>query len=280
VNDDASQPPPPGPPPPGSHPPPVSQPPGPSQPPPPTTPPLSEPVGAPGPAADRVDVLPPASWGPGRAFAGFVFVFIASLVLGVAVVAFDPEIESLAAGVTLQALLAGAMILGAFLFARPRSTSLATPADLGLRRPRRKAIWLSIATYFGYIACAIVVALLLAPEQEDITRELGGDEGVLGAVIAGFLIIVVAPVSEEIFFRGFFFRGLRRGMAAILAALISSGIWALLHYTGPGTWGVVVQLAVFGLWLSWLYERTGSIYPTIAVHAVNNAIAFSILLSS
>jgi membrane protease YdiL (CAAX protease family) len=251
-----------------------------SQPPPPSTPALSDPIGPPppgGPVDDRV--LPEAGWGPGRAFAGLAFVFVASIVLGVVVVAFDPELESLVAQVTLQSLLAGALIFGALLFARPAAGLLAEPEDLGLRRALRNPIWLSIATYFGYIACAIVVALLLAPEQEDITRDLGGDEGVLGSVIAGFLIIVVAPVSEEVFFRGFFFRGLRRGMPVAVAALISSAIWGLLHYTGAGTWGVVVQIMVFGLWLSWLYERTGSIYPTIAVHAVNNAVAFSILLS-
>ena len=73
---------------------------------------------------------------------------------------------------------------------------------------------------------------------------------------------------------------MRNGMPVRRGADLASGIWGLFHYTGPGTWGVVVQITVFGLWLSWLYERTGSIYPTIAVHIVNNAIAFTILISS
>ena len=42
---------------------------------------------------------------------------------------------------------------------------------------------------------------------------------------------------------------------------------------------MVLQLAVFGVALSWLYERTGSIWPTIGVHALNNAIAFALLTS-
>jgi membrane protease YdiL (CAAX protease family) len=42
---------------------------------------------------------------------------------------------------------------------------------------------------------------------------------------------------------------------------------------------VVLQLAVFGVILAWLYERTGSLWPTIAVHALNNALAFAILTS-
>ena len=125
------------------------------------------------------------------------------------VIAFDSEIESLAAKVVLQLLVAGSLIGAAFLFASPELRSFAPREALGLRRPVRKSIWLSVATYFGYIACAAVIALLLAPEQDDITRELGGDEGALGTIVAGFLIVIVAPVSEEIFFRGFLFAGLQ-----------------------------------------------------------------------
>jgi uncharacterized protein len=204
------------------------------------------------------------------------------VVIGLALLvsAFDPDIESLGAQVTLQAALAGALILTAFLFANRDLRGVSAREALGLRRPVRKPVWLAVATYFGYVGCAVVISLLLAPEQEDITRELGGDSGALGSAIAGFLIVIVAPISEEIFFRGFLFRGMRNGMHAALAALLASGIWGLFHYTGPGTWGVVLQITVFGLWLSWLYERTGSIYPTIAVHMVNNAIAFTLLLST
>ncbi len=153
-------------------------------------------------------------------------------------IAFDPEIESLGAQVALQALLAASLILTAFLFASPDLREPRRREALGLRRPLRKPIWLAVATYFGYIGCAIVISLLLAPEQEDITRELGGDSGSVGTVIAGFLIVIVAPVSEEIFFRGFLFRGHAPDDAA--------GSWprcwrarsgACFHYTGPGHLG-------------------------------------------
>jgi uncharacterized protein len=251
-----------------------------SQPPPPTGPPLSPPAGGfPQPTAPETR-LPEAGWGAGRAFGGLGFLIVTAIGLALVVGAFDPDIESLGAQVTLQALLAASLILTAFLFASPDLRSLAPRSDLGLRRGWRTGVWLAVAAYFGYIACAIVISLLLAPEQEDITRELGGDSGTVGTVVAGFLIVIVAPLSEEIFFRGFLFRGMSRTMGGVVAALLASAIWGLFHYTGPETWGVVVQITVFGLWLSWLYERTGSIYPTIAVHTVNNAVAFTILVSS
>jgi membrane protease YdiL (CAAX protease family) len=252
-----------------------------SQPPPPSGPPLSLPAGA---LSDQTkaagDLMPVAGWGPGRALGGLGFLVVVVILLALVVAAFDPEIETLGAQVTLQALLAGALIVTAFLFAGPDLRSLAPRALLGLRRPLRNPIWLALATYFGYVGCAIAISLLLSPHQEDITRDLGGDSGTPGTVIAGLLIVVVAPISEEIFFRGFLFSGLRRAMWGAIAAVVASGIWGLFHYTGPGTWGVVLQITVFGLWLSWLYSRTGSIYPTMAVHALNNAIAFAVLISN
>ena len=263
-------------PPPGSSPPPATTD---SQPPPPTGPPLSRPAGGHRAEIPTGGLLPSGTWGPGRAFLGLGFLLVVVIVLALIVSAFDPDIDSLGAQVTLQALLAASLIFTAFLFAGHDRT-LAGREVLGLRRPQRPAVWLSIATYLGYVVCAIVISILLAPEQEDITRELGGDSGTVGTVIAGILIVAVAPLSEEIFFRGFFYSGLRRGMPAVLAAILASGIWGLFHYTGAGTWGVVVQITVFGLWLSWLYERTGSIYATMAVHALNNAIAFTLLLAT
>ncbi len=250
-----------------------------SQSPPPTGEPLSEPLEpAPSPAAGPPPGSTEPAWGAGRVFAG-IGVLLLALILEVGVIAaFDPDLESLAAKLVLQAALGATLVAVAFFIASP-GRGLATPGALGLRRPLRPAIGPALIAYVGYFLCAIVIALLLQPEQEDVTRELGVDEGTLGAIAAGILIIVVAPLTEEVFFRGFMFTGMRRSLPFLAAAAIPSVIWGLFHYTGPDSWGVVVQLAIFGLWLSWLYERTGSIWPTIAVHAVNNAIAFAILTS-
>ena len=44
--------------------------------------------------------------------------------------------------------------------------------------------------------------------------------------------------------------------------------------------GVVPQLAVFGVLLAWLYERTGSLWPPVMLHTLNNAIALVIVTST
>jgi uncharacterized protein len=238
-----------------------------------------------GPHSGDASPAPPdttPTWGPKRALGGLAALLALVLVEAIVVSAIDggdSDSLGLAASLTLQAALAATMVGVAFAVARP-GEGWAAATELGLRRPLHPAIKASVLAYFAYIGCALVIAALIQPEQEDVTRELGADEGVLGTIVAGFLIVCVAPVTEEVFFRGFMFNGLRRGTSFAVAALVSAAIWGVFHYTGEGSWGVVLQLTVFGIVLAWLYERTGSVYPTIAVHGFNNAVAFAILMSS
>jgi membrane protease YdiL (CAAX protease family) len=211
--------------------------------------------------------------------AGLCFLLVTVILEAFVVSAFDPDISSLGARLVLQGLLAATLIVTALMFASPQLREPAPASVLGLRRPLRSPYASMAIAYFGYVAVAILIAAVLQPHQEDVTRDLGFGEGPLGSTAAALLIIVAAPISEEMFFRGFMFAGLRRSAPFVVAAVISSCVWGLFHYTGAGSWGVVLQLSLFGLALAWLYERTGSIWPTIAVHALNNAIAFALLTS-
>jgi uncharacterized protein len=249
----------------------------PSQPPPPAPPPPPEPeAAAPPPERDR-GLLPAVFWGPGQTLVGLAVLLAVTLVEVSIIAGFDPDLESLGARLTLQALLAISLAAVALLLAKP--WQLTPPSLLGLRKALTPPWKPAALAYLVYIGCAIAIAALIQPEQDDVTEELGYGESALGDAAIGFLIIAVAPLTEEMFFRGFMFSGMRRRLPFAAAAAISAGIWGLFHYTGPGTWGVVAQLAVFGVILAWLYERTGSIWPTIGVHALNNAIAFAILTS-
>jgi uncharacterized protein len=221
--------------------------------------------------------LPVAGWGPAQALAGLAALLGITIVQVGVIAAFDSDLESLGARIAVQVGLAASLAGVAIAFAL--RGPLADPGALGLRRPVVPALKASFLAYLTYFGCAILIALVIQPEQEDVTEQLGYGESAFADVMVGLLVIGIAPFTEEIFFRGFLFAGFRRRLPFIVAAALSAGIWGLFHYTGAGTWGVVIQLAVFGVILSWLYERTGSIWPPIAVHAINNAIAFAILTS-
>jgi uncharacterized protein len=222
---------------------------------------------------------PSATWGPGRVAGGIGALLLTTVVEVGVVSAFDPNLDSLAARLVTQAMLAVTLVGIAFVVSAGSRGGVASPSSLGLRRPLRSPIGLAAAAYLGYIVMALAYSTLVHPHQEDVTRDLGFGHGAFGAIAAGVLIVIAAPISEEIFFRGFIFGGLRHRLSFPAAGLISAAIFGLFHYTGAGSLGVVPQLAFLGFALSWVYEETGSIYPTMAIHALNNALAFALLTS-
>lgn len=87
---------------------------------------------------------------------------------------------------------------------------------------------------------------------------------IVGSLVGG---VVIAPLVEEIAFRGLLYATLRRRLSWVLAASVSAAVFALLH-----GYGVAGFASVFGsgvLW-AWGYERTRSLLPGILAHAANN----------
>ncbi len=107
--------------------------------------------------------------------------------------------------------------------------------------------------------------LIGEPHQKDIAKGFGA------VPVQVLLIVIAAPISEEVCFRGMLFGGLRERLPRIAAALISGLIFGGLHaITGISA---VPPLIVFGFILALLYEKTGSIVPGILLHMLNNSVA-------
>jgi membrane protease YdiL (CAAX protease family) len=223
-------------------------------------------------------VIAERSWGPSKALLGILVLVVVVALEGAVVSIIDPGLHSVGAKLALQAMLAVTLAAVAFFMAGTDGRA-AAPAALGLRRPSGNPVRTAIIGYAAYFAFVIVYANTVQPHQKDLTRALGFNHGAVAAVVIGLLVVLAAPISEEIFFRGFLFGGLRRGLPFVGAAVVSALIFGAFHYTGVRSLTVLPQLAALGLVLAWVYERTGSIYPTMAIHAVNNAIAFVILIS-
>jgi membrane protease YdiL (CAAX protease family) len=202
--------------------------------------------------------------------------FVALVIETLIVSAFDPHLKSVGAKLALQAVLALTLFAVPFAFAA-FSGSRKPGQALGLRRPEGHTLRLAATAYVAYFAFALAYSALVSPHQKDLTRHLGYGDGVAASIAAGALIILAAPISEEVFFRGFLFGGLRRRLPFVAAAVISAAIFGAFHYTGPHSLTVLPQLGMLGLTQAWLYERSGSIYPTIGIHVLNNALAFAIL---
>jgi membrane protease YdiL (CAAX protease family) len=137
---------------------------------------------------------------------------------------------------------------------------------LGVRSFKPSALKWMLAAIGAYLLfSAVYVALFGAPEQEDIAESFGT------LPLQILLIVIAAPVSEEVCFRGMLFGGLRERLPRLAAALICGLIFGGLHaLTGISA---VPPLIAFGFILALLYEKTGSIVPGILLHMLNNSIA-------
>jgi hypothetical protein len=138
--------------------------------------------------------------------------------------------------------------------------------QLGVRRFRPSATKWMAAAIGAYLLFAIAyTAVFGQPEQQDVAEAFGA------IPVQVLLIVVAAPISEEVCFRGMLFGGLRERLPRLAAALISALIFGGLHAT-TGLSAVPVLVA-FGLILALLYEKTGSIWPGILLHMLNNSVA-------
>jgi uncharacterized protein len=137
---------------------------------------------------------------------------------------------------------------------------------LGVRRFRPSALGWMAAAAGAYLLFATLYSLLIVqPHQKDIAEGFGA------VPVQALLIVVAAPVSEEVCFRGMLFGGLRERLPRLAAALISGLIFGGLHAITGIT--AVPPLIVFGFLLALLYEKTGSVVPGILLHMLNNCVA-------
>ena len=180
----------------------------------------------------------------------------------------DADATFLLVGIVVQD---GVWVTLALLFAliklRPRAW------QFGLRPARLKravgwatlAFLLLYAFEFGYLE-------LLNVDESNV-EDLGADAGAWEQIATALAVIVIAPITEEFFFRGFFYRALRNRMRWWWAALLNGVIFGALHYEGYDTLLLLPVIAVFGFTMCLVYERTGTIFATIAVHAAFNTVA-------
>jgi membrane protease YdiL (CAAX protease family) len=169
-----------------------------------------------------------------------------------------------------------AMIGSAILFARLLDPP-ATPGKFGLRLTRlRPAIGWTLLSWVSFFAFATIWGLALGiTEEDDLPEELGVDGSTAALVAVSILVCVLAPIAEELFFRGFCFTALRRALGMLPAAALTGIIFGAIHLGGTDI-EFIVPLMVFGFFLCLLYVWTDSLLPCIVLHALNNALALGV----
>jgi membrane protease YdiL (CAAX protease family) len=146
--------------------------------------------------------------------------------------------------------------------------------QFGFRPFRASALGWALLAFVVYLVLAAIYVELAQPPKDDLPQQLGADKSTALAVITGIFVIGVAPPVEEFFFRGFLYQSLRNRIGIRGAAPASALMWAGVHFKPE----FLVPLAILGVALALLFEKTDSLWPCILVHALNNALAFSVTL--
>jgi len=147
-----------------------------------------------------------------------------------------------------------------------------TPASyLALNRPRPGeivfALLCTVALLIVFDLLLVVGGRDLVPSYQVEAYQTAKDAGRLIALLIA--IVVVAPIGEEIAFRGFLYRGIVRPGYERLAIVVIALAWALLHVQYD--WLGMAQIFAAGLLLGWIRWASGSTTLTILMHVVINA---------
>ncbi|OFW60260.1 MAG: hypothetical protein A2W01_09015, partial [Candidatus Solincola sediminis] len=89
-------------------------------------------------------------------------------------------------------------------------------------------------------------------------------------------VVVLAPVFEEVFFRGLFYSALRRRLGVALGVLVSAIVFGVLHFEPLS----MLSLIMVGAILAFLYERTDSLFAPMLAHALYNGVVILIAILS
>jgi CAAX protease family protein len=137
-----------------------------------------------------------------------------------------------------------------------------------------------LALYFGGVLVigSILTAILQGVSSKHVQapHQLPTHLSAGELVLAGITVLVLAPIAEELFFRGMLFKSLRARHGFWFAGPISAVCFGAAHFQGQWQNGLLLALVMVfvGLGLAWLYDWRKNIVANMAAHATFNVIGF------
>ena len=224
---------------------------------------------------EEIRASPGRTWGVRDALLAMVAVPLVATAFA-ALVAVGLELPDAVSLVVASLALCGLAVL---VGRRPARQSGGWSSALGLDLPE----WSDCARILGWTLLlilaqgAVASALLAVPALRGVEPESNvgflEDQSLPVLLVLSVLTVTVAPVVEEVLFRGVVLRGLMLRMPFWPAALLSSAGFGLLHVQSLSAGSVFTVLAIgtLGLGLCLLARRTGRLGPCIGVHSLYNA---------
>jgi membrane protease YdiL (CAAX protease family) len=149
---------------------------------------------------------------------------------------------------------------------------------LALRRPRRwlSALGTAVLVLVAVDLVSLAVDPILHPGREQGLTPTRWEPSHAGAfAVFAFAVVVLAPLTEELAFRGLGY-GLLRPFGLVPPIVGSSFLWALAH----GLLNALPVITILGIGLAWLRHRQGSTIPGMILHGAFNGIALAASLAT
>jgi hypothetical protein len=158
-------------------------------------------------------------------------------------------------------------------------------ADFGFRRLSLgvavAAVVIAAILYYG--VTALYAALVHLHGKDKLPSELDVSHNTAALIGVAVFVCAIAPICEEFFFRGFIFGGLRNIPLRIgrvdggpwLAAVLTGALFGAVHASSASA-QYLIPLGFLGFVLCLVRWRTGSLYPCMALHSANNALALGV----
>lgn len=155
-----------------------------------------------------------------------------------------------------------------------------TAEDIGLHRlPFWRDILMAPAGLVVYLVLSAVLMLAISALFPGFDSNQHQDTGFSSItqqyqlILAFITLVVIAPVAEEVLFRGYLFGKLRKIVPVWIAIVITSLLFAAIH----GAWNLAIDTFALSVVLCLLRLSTGSLWASMLLHMIKNGIAFYIL---
>ncbi|NLO04496.1 MAG: CPBP family intramembrane metalloprotease [candidate division WS1 bacterium] len=180
----------------------------------------------------------------------------------------------------LQYVLVSGVTIGVLLY-RARARASNPLRVLGVRlRGALKLVGTGVVGYSVFLTLLVVLALVAGSmfggmALGQTTEEVIGSAETPGEIAIYFVLVaVLAPIFEELIFRGYVYGGLRRIFTPRQAMLLGGAVFAAVHLNAEA----FLIITLIGIMLCYLYERTRSLLPAIIAHGIHNALVLGVML--
>jgi membrane protease YdiL (CAAX protease family) len=135
-------------------------------------------------------------------------------------------------------------------------------------------LFLPVALALSWASAEVMRHFLVEPEAQQAVQAVREAVGLTDVVLMGLMAVVVAPLAEEVLFRGLLYPALRPRWGGSFACLATSLMFGAIHFNAMS----FVPLTLFAVVLVMLYEGTGTLLAPMTAHALFNGINFALLV--